>query len=182
MKTIYLRDENYNWKAFEYNELSDLKSEFEARKISIGYGASIGYDASIGYGASIGNRASIGYGASIGNRASIGHGASIGNRASIGDDASIGHGASIGNRASIGDGEKLTNGIFINGSRHTVTYVGSGKISIGCKCRTIEEWKEKFQEIGERNDYTAEQIQEYGNYILTIEKWLELQTVKFEEK
>ena len=158
MKTIYLRDENYNWKSFEYNELSDLKTEFEARKISIGDGASIGDDASIGDGASIGYRASIGDGASIG------------------DDASIGDGASIG------DDEKLINGIFINGSMHTVTYVGSGKISIGCKCHTIEEWKEKFKEIGERNDYNAEKIQEYHNYILTIEKWLELQTVKFEEK
>ena len=48
MKTIYLRDENYNWKDFQYENLSDLSAEFESRKISIGYGASIGDWASIG--------------------------------------------------------------------------------------------------------------------------------------
>jgi hypothetical protein len=39
MKTINLRDENYNWKSFEYNELSDLSAEFLRCKISIGDGA-----------------------------------------------------------------------------------------------------------------------------------------------
>ena len=47
-KTIYLKDENYNWKQFEYESIEDLKSEFESRNISIGYRASIGNGASIG--------------------------------------------------------------------------------------------------------------------------------------
>ena len=29
-KTIYLKDENYNWKQFEYESIEDLKSEFES--------------------------------------------------------------------------------------------------------------------------------------------------------
>ena len=27
MKTIYLRDENYNWKSFEHENIEDLKEE-----------------------------------------------------------------------------------------------------------------------------------------------------------
>jgi len=70
-KVIYLLDENWNKVMFQYDELSELKDEFQKR------GITIGYDASIGYGASIGNRASIGDDASIGYRASIGHDAKL---------------------------------------------------------------------------------------------------------
>ena len=42
-KTLYLKDENYNWKQFEYESIEDLKSEFESRNISIGYGYGNGY-------------------------------------------------------------------------------------------------------------------------------------------
>jgi len=39
---INLQDENYNWKEFQYEKLSDLTSEFESRKIKIGDSATIG--------------------------------------------------------------------------------------------------------------------------------------------
>ena len=58
-KTLYLKDENYNWKQFEYESIEDLKSEFESRNISIGNGASIGDDASIGDRASIGKEVKL---------------------------------------------------------------------------------------------------------------------------
>ena len=65
MKTIYLRDENYRWKKFEYSSINELKQEFENRHINIGYRVSIGDDASIGYRVSIGDYASIGDNTSI---------------------------------------------------------------------------------------------------------------------
>lgn len=47
-KVVYLRDEKYEWKSFEYEDLSDITDEFSKRSISIGNRASIGYGASIG--------------------------------------------------------------------------------------------------------------------------------------
>ena len=140
MKKIYLL-ENCQWKEFEYTELSDLKSEFAKRFISIG------------------DRASIGYRASIGNEASIGDRASIGNRASIGDRASIGY------RASIGDGASIIKSIVIKGSNHLVTFYYTNIIHIGCKKKTIEEWEKEYANIGKSENYSDEQIAEYYNYI-----------------
>lgn len=39
MKTIYLRDEKYNWKDFKYENIKDLSNELKQRNISIGYDA-----------------------------------------------------------------------------------------------------------------------------------------------
>ena len=116
-KIIYLKDENYNWKQFEYESIEDLKSEFESSNISIGYGASIGNDASIGY------------------------------------------------RASIGKEVKLLTGLFINGSKHSVTYSGNGMLSIGCHTHSIDEWIANADNIGIEEKYSTQQINEYKAYI-----------------
>ena len=134
-KTLNLRYENYDWKQFEYESIEDLKSEFNSRNISIGYRASIG------------------------NGASIGYGASIGDRASIGNDASIGY------RASIGKEVKLLTGLFINGSKHSVTYSGNGMLSIGCHTHSIDEWIANADNIGIEEKYSTQQINEYKAYI-----------------
>ena len=173
MKTIYLHDRNWNKIQFEYSDISELKEELESRGIRIGDGASIGINvsiginASIGIDASIGDRASIGYGANIGYRASIGYGANIGIGASIGIDANIGIGASIG------DGVNLQKNIYIKGSRHSVTYCGNNKISIGCINLDITEWLNS-KEIGIEENYSEEQIKEYEGYILLIQQFVKL--------
>ena len=191
-KKIYLKDESFNWKEYEYSTIDELKEEFTKRRISIGKGASIGNGASIGYDTSIGNRASIGHGASIGDyasigdRASIGDDASIGNRASIGYGASIGYDASIGNSASIGDrasigydasignGIKLLKNFYIVGSKHLITYTGNNTLSIGCHNFTIDKWKECFKTVGEKENYSNEQIEEYYQYILMAEQFAKI--------
>ena len=117
MKTIHLRDENYNWKPFKYSEISELAEALKERKISIG------------------------------------------------DSASIGNDASIGNRASIGYEIKLLTGFYINGSRHPVTYVGEGKLSIGCHHFKISNWLKKYKEIGYSEEYSEEEMREYLGYI-----------------
>ena len=60
MKTIYLQDENYNWIRFGYESLSDIEKELSQRDITIGNGATIGYEATIGNGATIGDEATSG--------------------------------------------------------------------------------------------------------------------------
>ena len=110
-KKLYLRDENYNWKQFEYESIEDLKSEFNSRNISIG------------------------------------------------------DGASIGNRASIGKEVKLLIGLFINGSKHSVTYSGNGMLSIGCHTHSIDEWIANADNIGIDEKHSTEQINEYKAYI-----------------
>jgi len=49
MKTIYLQDENYNWKQFQYENIDQLNQEFINRKIQIGSGCKIGSDSKISY-------------------------------------------------------------------------------------------------------------------------------------
>ena len=132
MKTIHLRDKNYNWKMFEYENISDISEELVKRKISIG------------------------------------------DSASIGDRASIGYRASIGNSASIGNEVKLLTGFYITGTKHSVTYVGENKLSIGCHCLKISQWKKKFKDIGENEGYTDTQIKEYYQYILMAEKFAKI--------
>ncbi len=60
-------------------------------------------------------------------------------------------------------------GFYINGSEHPVTYVGKGKLSIGCHCKTIKSWKTIYKRIGAKEKYSKEQIKEYYNYILMAE-------------
>ena len=90
---------------------------------------------------------------------------SIGDRASIGNGASIGYGASIGDRASIGNEVKLLTGLFINGSKHSVTYSGNGMLSIGCHTHSIDEWIANADNIGIAEKYSTKQINEYKAYI-----------------
>ena len=149
-KKIYLKDESFNWKEYEYSTIDELKEEFTRRNISIG------------------NRASIGNGTSIGNDASIG------NRASIGNDASIGYGASIGNGTSIDDGIKLIKNFYIVGSKHPITYIGNNTLSIGCHNFTIDKWKECFKTVGEKEGYSNKQIEEYYQYILMAEQFAKI--------
>jgi len=54
--------------------------------------------------------------------------------------------------------------VFICGSRHNVWAI-DGIIKIGCHRLTVEEWIAKYQEIGEREGYSPEQIMEYKTYI-----------------
>ena len=90
---------------------------------------------------------------------------SIGYGARIGDDARIGDGASIGYRARIGDGVKLLTGLYIYGSKHPVTYVGEGKLSIGCHCEPINWWIENYELMGKGEGYSESEILEYKTYI-----------------
>ena len=57
--------------------------------------------------------------------------------------------------------------ISLNGSAHSLFYI-NGTIRIGCEEHTIDEWVENYKSIGDDNNYSEEQITEYGKYIIMI--------------
>ena len=84
---------------------------------------------------------------------------------SIGDQASIGYEASIGWKASIGDQASILKSLFITGTKHPINFYGTGIIHIGCYKNTIEWWEKNYKQIGEKEQYSEAQIEEYFNYI-----------------
>ena len=172
---IYLQDENNSWILFENPDAKELIK----RNITIGNNTRIGFITRIGNNVSIGDYADIGNNVSIGDYADIDNNASIGDDVSIGDYARIGNNVSIGYNAHIGDfaqiekGINLLKSIYIAGSKHSITYVGNNKVSIGCHTMLIAEWLQKYQEIGNDNKYNKEQINEYLQYIQIIKQMLD---------
>ena len=139
MKTLYLWENG--WTPFHYNDLSDLKDEFAARGIMLGNGCKLG------------------------------DGCELGDGCKLGDDCELGDGCKLGDDCKLGDGCELGNGcnvsksLFISASRHVVSYWGVDAIQIGCTRHTISEWQAHFRKIGEAENYTPEQIEEYKGYI-----------------
>ena len=172
MKTIYLQNKNYEWEAYKYNDISEISNVLESCSISIGDRVSIGDEVSIGNGVSIGDEVSISYGVSIGDGVSIGYGVNIGYEVSIGD------GVSIGYRASIGYGVKLPTGIYIQGSKYPVTYVGENRVSIGCRTLSINEWEKQGKEIAEKEGFSEKEIKEYEGYIQIIKNFVNINKTK----
>ena len=66
MKTIYLWVSDKGWTPFQYNELSELASEFEARNIKLGYGCKLGDGCKLGYRCELGDGCKLGYGCELG--------------------------------------------------------------------------------------------------------------------
>ena len=65
MKTLYLWVSDKGWTPFQYNELSELSSEFEARNIKLGNGCELGYGCKLGYGCELGDGCKLGYGCDV---------------------------------------------------------------------------------------------------------------------
>lgn len=53
MKTLYLWVSDKGWTPFQYNELSELSSEFEARNIKLGDGCELGNGCELGDGCDV---------------------------------------------------------------------------------------------------------------------------------
>ena len=141
MKTLYLWVEEKGWTPFQYNDLSELTKEFVSRNIKLGYGCELG------------NGCKLGYGCELGNWCELGNG------------CKLGYGCELGNWCELGNNEIVPKTLFINASRHTVSYWGAEVIQIGCKRFSISEWQQHFQKIGQAENYTSDQIEEYKGYI-----------------
>ena len=67
MKTIYLWVSDKGWTPFQYNELSELSPEFEARNIKLGDRCELGYGCELGDGCKLGDGCELGYGCELGD-------------------------------------------------------------------------------------------------------------------
>ena len=65
MKTIYLWVSGKGWTPFQYNELSELSSEFEARNIKLGDGCELGDGCKLGDGCELGYGCELGDGCNV---------------------------------------------------------------------------------------------------------------------
>jgi len=53
----------------------------------------------------------------------------------------------------------------IFGSRHPITQTWDGEIAVGCEVHSVKQWLDHYEEIGKRNSYTPQQIEEYGRLL-----------------
>ena len=67
MKTIYLWVSGKGWTPFQYNELSELAAEFEARNIKLGNGCELGNRCELGNWCELGNGCKLGYECKLGD-------------------------------------------------------------------------------------------------------------------
>ena len=141
MKTLYLWVSGKGWTPFQYNELSELAAEFEARNIKLGNGCELGNWCKLG------NRCELGNGCELGNWCELGYECKLGYECELGDECDV------------------PKSLFISASRHTVSYWGEDVIQIGCKRYTISEWQKHFRKIGEAEGYSPEQMEECKGYI-----------------
>ena len=65
MKTLYLWVSGKGWTPFQYNELSELASEFEARNIKLGDGCELGDGCKLGYRCELGDGCKLGDGCDV---------------------------------------------------------------------------------------------------------------------
>lgn len=65
MKTIYLWVSGKGWTPFQYNELSELAAEFEARNIKLGDECKMGAGCKLGAGCELGDWCELGYGCDV---------------------------------------------------------------------------------------------------------------------
>ena len=133
MKKIYLKDENFNWKEFDYELRSELADEFKIRNIKIEACATIGAGVKIGANATIEAWVTIGAGAKIEVGATIGEGATIGACATIGAGVTI----EKYNCFFADNLYKYPCGAWVDSRRGEM-------IQLGCFTRTRSEWESDF--------------------------------------
>lgn len=61
--------------------------------------------------------------------------------------------------------------LYIQGSRHAAYWVKKGVLGIGRQHYPIEEWRDRYKEIGRNSGYSEEQIKEYGRHISYFWLW-----------
>lgn len=96
--------------------------------------------------------------------------------AEIRGEAVISAFSDIGGTSIIEGASRITGGKFytsplqIRGSRHFFNVSANDRITIGCEDHSFSYWNLNYQEVGRHNDYSEEEIEEYGKYIrLAIE-------------
>ena len=94
--------------------------------------------------------------------------------ARVSGTACVSGGAYVGGDAWVSGDVWEFSPLFIQGSRHSVAICSRSELQIGCKRYKINEWLKNLKEIGEDNDYSKDEIEEYKLYIECCAKWLEM--------
>ena len=165
MKTLYLWVSGKGWTPFQYNELSELAAEFEARNIKLGNLCELGNWCKLGNGCELGYECKLGNLCELGDGCELGYECKLGNLCKLGNGCELGYECELGYGCELGNGCDVPKSLFISASRHTVSYWGEDVIQIGCKRYTISEWQKHFRKIGEAEGYSTEQMEEYKGYI-----------------
>ena len=74
-----------------------------------------------------------------------------------------------GNARVSGDAWDKTPPLF-HGTKHSISESKKGFLKIGCMELSFSEWKKKYKEIGKKQGYSENEIEEYGIIIMAIEK------------
>ena len=191
MKTMYLKNSEGKYEKFTYNTLTDIVGEFISRGIAIndkiqviGDNARIGNSVTINSTTVIGNNVTVEDNSVISsdciirNKVFIGSSVVIESDVVIADECVVGNsvtlrtGIRLGKLAKIEDGVDLQDRFLLIGSVGEMTYVGNGKVCIGCTSATPEEWEANGVSLGRDYGYTEDQIGEYTRYVYAAKDFI----------
>jgi len=108
-----------------------------------------------------------------------GNGQVFGNGLVSGDGRVYDNGKVFGNGEVFGDGKVFgygvvidndwtSNSFYITGSKDTISLSSYTTLTIGCLTKTFKQWEKTFENVGKKNEYTTEQIKEYGELIKVV--------------
>ena len=147
------------------------------------YGNAMVYGNALVYGNAMvsGNARVSGYAMVYGNAEVYGNAGVSGNARVSGDaevygyalvygDAMVSGNAGVYGDADVsGDAWDKTPPLF-HGTKHSISESKKGFLKIGCMELSFSEWKKKYKEIGKKQGYSENEIEEYGIIIMAIEK------------
>jgi len=140
----------------------------------LGNNVQIGEGFSVGFLVKILSNVIIGKNVTIGRKVFIDESSIVGNNVTIGEFSKIGRNVFIGNEivlpphSIVEDGVNLSETIILQGSKHQFTYLGNGKILVGCIYGSLDYFLKNYHEIGIQNGYSEDEISEAYGYFLQI--------------
>ena len=88
----------------------------------------------------------------------------------------------VSGNAKVFEGNHEITPLQIHGTRNVLCFSGNDIITIGCEQHSIDYWLENYEKIGEANNYTNEQIEEYYYHLIYAHDWLTSRLSKVSEK
>jgi len=76
--------------------------------------------------------------------------------------------ATISGDARISAGNHKKNPLYIQGTKDSITVCSKNVINVGCQSHSIDFWLDNAKQIGEENNYTPKEIEEYLKYFQFI--------------
>ena len=92
--------------------------------------------------------------------------------AMVSGDARVSGDAMVYGNAQVYGGRWAVTPLQINGTMHSFNVCSATEIQIACKTHTVAWWEAHYVEVGTREGYTQDQIEEYGLYIKLAKEWL----------